>query len=80
MTTGEMWSVSRDVPGCAQVLERANKSEYGLAAGIFSNNVDYINSLSRCVFPTISPLTTQLSLLWSLCLVVVSSLCSGVVS
>ena len=34
---------------CVQVLERANKSEYGLAAGVFSNNVDYINSLSRCV-------------------------------
>ena len=30
-----------------QVLERANKSEYGLAAGIFSNDVNMINSLSR---------------------------------
>jgi hypothetical protein len=33
---------------CVQVLERANKSEYGLAAGIFSKDVDMINALSRC--------------------------------
>lgn len=33
---------------CMQVLERANKSEYGLAAGIFSKDVDTINALSRC--------------------------------
>ena len=33
---------------CTQVLERANKSEYGLAAGIFSKDVDMINALSRC--------------------------------
>ncbi len=33
---------------CMQVLERANKSEYGLAAGIFSKDVDMINALSRC--------------------------------
>lgn len=32
---------------CMQVLERANKSEYGLAAGIFSKDVDMINALSR---------------------------------
>ncbi|DBB05307.1 TPA: Aldehyde dehydrogenase 2 member B7, mitochondrial [Trebouxia sp. C0006] len=30
-----------------EVLERANKSEYGLAAGIFSKDVDTINALSR---------------------------------
>ncbi|KAL0035681.1 hypothetical protein WJX79_008312 [Trebouxia sp. C0005] len=30
-----------------EVLERANKSEYGLAAGIFSKDVDMINALSR---------------------------------
>ena len=36
-----------------QVLERANKSDYGLAAGVYSNNVDYINSLSRCVSPAL---------------------------
>ncbi len=40
---------------CMQVLERANKSEYGLAAGIFSKDVDTINALSRCfICPSVS--------------------------
>lgn len=30
-----------------EVLERANKSEYGLAAGVFSKDVNMINSISR---------------------------------
>ena len=29
------------------MLERANKSEYGLAAGVFSKDVNMINSISR---------------------------------
>jgi len=42
---------------CTQVLERANKSEYGLAAGIFSKDVDTINALSRCfICPSVPPL------------------------
>ena len=30
-----------------QVIERANDTEYGLAAGVFSKNIDWINSISR---------------------------------
>ena len=30
-----------------QVLERANDTEYGLAAGVISKNVDTVNILSR---------------------------------
>lgn len=30
-----------------QVLERSNKSEYGLAAGVYSKDVNWVNSLSR---------------------------------
>ena len=47
-----MWSLTMShalIVDCMQVLERANKSEYGLAAGIFSKDVDTINALSRCI-------------------------------
>lgn len=30
-----------------EVLERSNKSEYGLAAGVYSKDVNWVNSLSR---------------------------------
>lgn len=33
----------------AQVIQRANDTEYGLAAAVFSKNVDTINSLSRAL-------------------------------
>eukprot|EP00891_Asterochloris_glomerata_P008274 jgi/Astpho2/8274/Aster-01357 len=32
-----------------EVIERANDTEYGLAAGVFSKNIDWINSISRGV-------------------------------
>ena len=31
----------------AQVLERANNTEYGLAAGVWTNNVQWMNALTR---------------------------------
>lgn len=34
---------------CAQVIERANNSPYGLAAGIFSNNLNTVNTLTRAL-------------------------------
>lgn len=30
-----------------QVIARANKSEYGLASGIISNDVGFVNTVSR---------------------------------
>lgn len=30
-----------------QVIERANDSEYGLASGVFSENLDEVNIISR---------------------------------
>ena len=30
-----------------QVIERANDSEYGLASGVFSQDLDEVNILSR---------------------------------
>ena len=32
---------------CRQVIQRANYNAYGLAAGVFSRNVDEINTLTR---------------------------------
>ncbi len=32
-----------------QVIERANNSDYGLACGIFSKNIDTVNSLARAL-------------------------------
>lgn len=34
---------------CAQVIERANNSPYGLAAGIFSNDLNTVNTLTRAL-------------------------------
>ncbi|WIA40484.1 hypothetical protein OEZ86_013838 [Tetradesmus obliquus] len=30
-----------------EVIQRANNNAYGLAAGVFSNNIDEVNTLSR---------------------------------
>jgi aldehyde dehydrogenase (NAD+) len=35
------------MPLSFQVIARANDTAYGLAAGVFSKNVDTINTLSR---------------------------------
>lgn len=32
-----------------QVIARANNSPYGLAAGVFSNNIDTVNTLTRAL-------------------------------
>lgn len=32
---------------CAQVLERANDNEWGLACGVFAKDINVINTLSR---------------------------------
>ena len=49
---GTVQTVQVKPVGAVQVLERANKSEYGLAAGVFSKDVDMINSISRCCLHT----------------------------